>query len=76
MTTLITALAMRLAENTMGYMTYRAGLQSSMTTSIAYNSENTHVGGSLTLGIPHSFISLNYTYNFKEHKLKLRTAVK
>ncbi|KAG8288369.1 DnaJ (Hsp40), sub C, member 11 [Homalodisca vitripennis] len=71
-----TTFAMQLDEHTMGYLTYKAGVQSSMTSSIAHNTENAHVGAALTLGIPHCFISLNYAYNFKEQKLKLRTALK
>jgi len=71
-----TTLAMQLDEHTVGYLTYRAGVQSSMTTSITHNNEKYSLSCGVTLGIPHSYLTLNCSYNFKEQKLKMRTAVK
>lgn len=60
----------------MGYLTWRGGLQSAMSTSIARETESSHSGATILLGIPHSFISLNYTRKIKEQELKIRGALK
>lgn len=70
------AFAMQMDEHTVGYLTWRAGLSSAMVTTIAHNRENYRVEGSISLGIPHSFISFNYSYNFAQLKLKMSTALK
>lgn len=67
---------MQLDKHTMGYLTWRGGLTSAMSTSIARDTEYSHFGASLLLGIPHSFVSLNYTHKMKEYELKLRGALK
>ncbi|XP_054274989.1 dnaJ homolog subfamily C member 11 [Macrosteles quadrilineatus] len=70
-------LATQLSDNTMGYLTYRVDLQqSSMTTSIAHNTDRLSAGCGITLGIPHSFLSANCSYNFKQKKLKVHSAIK
>lgn len=71
-----TTLALQLDKHTMGYLTWRGGLQSAMSTSIARETETSHSGATILLGIPHSFISLNYTRKIKEQELKIRGALK
>lgn len=69
-------LAMQLDRRTMGYLTWRAGQSSSMSTSVIRDSETYHTGFLVTFGIPHSFISFHYTYKFKDNQLRLKGAVK
>lgn len=69
-------LAMRLDEHTMGYVTWRGGVISSLSTSVARNTDTYTCQTTFQLGIPHSYFSANYCHKFKTRELKLRGAVK
>ncbi|XP_055630743.1 dnaJ homolog subfamily C member 11 [Toxorhynchites rutilus septentrionalis] len=69
-------LAMQLDKHTVGYLTYNAGLQSSMSTSIEHNTDRYHYNLSATLGIPHCYITASYTRKMVEQEMKLRVALK
>uniref|UniRef100_A0A8D8JPH8 DnaJ homolog subfamily C member 11 n=1 Tax=Culex pipiens TaxID=7175 RepID=A0A8D8JPH8_CULPI len=69
-------LAIQLDKHTVGYLTYNAGLQSSMTTTIEHNTDRYHCNASATLGIPHCYITASYTRKLVEQQLKLRVALK
>ncbi|XP_039278518.1 dnaJ homolog subfamily C member 11 isoform X2 [Nilaparvata lugens] len=72
-----TSLAMKVSDHTMGYVVWRAGgSNSSMSTSVARDTDRSHFGLTLQLGIPHSFASLNYTHKLKEREMKLKTSAK
>ncbi|RZF36169.1 hypothetical protein LSTR_LSTR014398 [Laodelphax striatellus] len=71
-----TSLAMKLSEQTMGYVVWRAGVNSSMSTSLARDTDRSHFGLTLQLGVPHSFASVNYTHKLKEREMKLKTSAK
>ncbi|XP_067005009.1 dnaJ homolog subfamily C member 11 isoform X2 [Anabrus simplex] len=73
---LITTLANQLDKNTVGYLTWRAGLQSSMSTIVVRDTPTSHMAFSIQFGIPHSYLSLSYTHKFEEWELKLRGAMK
>ncbi|KDR18967.1 dnaJ homolog subfamily C member 11 isoform X2 [Zootermopsis nevadensis] len=73
---LITTLATQLDKHTVGYLTWRAGHQSSMSTTIVRDTMTSHAAFSIQFGIPHSFFSLSYTHKFEEMELKLRGSVK
>ncbi|XP_075212774.1 dnaJ homolog subfamily C member 11 [Lycorma delicatula] len=70
------SLAMRMDEHTMGYVTWRAGIISSLSTSVARNTETSHFNLMFQLGIPHSFASVNYAYKIRTRELRLRGAFK
>lgn len=70
------ALAVQLDKHTVGYLTYNAGLQSSMSTVLEHNTEKQHFLMTCSIGIPHCFISASYTRKLVEHELKLRLAAK
>lgn len=70
------ALGVQLDKHTVGYLTYNAGAHSSMSTILEHSSERQHVSLTLTLGVPHSFVSANYTRKMMEHELKLKLAAK
>ncbi|XP_058463625.1 dnaJ homolog subfamily C member 11 [Malaya genurostris] len=69
-------LAIQLDKHTVGYLTYNAGLQSSMSTTIEHNTDKYHYNLSATLGIPHCYLTASYTRKFVEQELKLRVALK
>lgn len=71
-----TALAVQLDKHTVGYLTYNAGLQSSMSTVLEHNTEKQNFLMTCSIGIPHCFISASYTRKLIEHELKLRLAAK
>ncbi|XP_028049704.1 dnaJ homolog subfamily C member 11 isoform X2 [Monomorium pharaonis] len=69
-------LAMQLDKHTVGYLTYRAGIQDAMSTMIVRDTSRSYTAFSLHFGLIHSFVSLNYTYKMEEKQLKLRGSVK
>lgn len=69
---LFTALAMQLDKHTVGYLTYRAGIQSAMSTMLVRDTSRTYASILIHLGIVHSYVNLHYIYKMKEKKLKLR----
>lgn len=73
---IILAFAVQLDKHTVGYLTYTAGMQTSMSTSVEHNSENQHAIVTLQLGIPHSFVSASYTRKLMEQEMKVRLAAK
>uniref|UniRef100_U5EWB7 Putative molecular chaperone dnaj superfamily n=1 Tax=Corethrella appendiculata TaxID=1370023 RepID=U5EWB7_9DIPT len=73
---LVGTLAVQLDRHTVGYLTYNAGIQSSMSTVVEHNDEKQHYNINATLGIPHCYISAVYIRKFVEQEMKLRLAVK
>ncbi|KYN27745.1 PREDICTED: dnaJ homolog subfamily C member 11 isoform X1 [Trachymyrmex cornetzi] len=69
-------LAMQLDKHTVGYLTYRAGIQDAMSTMIVRDTSQSYTAFSIHFGLLHSFVSLNYTYKMEEKQLKLRGSVK
>ncbi|XP_011333880.1 dnaJ homolog subfamily C member 11 isoform X2 [Ooceraea biroi] len=69
-------LAMQLDKHTVGYLTYRAGIQGAMSTMIVRDTSRSYTALSVHFGLLHSFVSLNYTYKMEEKQLKLRGSVK
>lgn len=73
---IVGTLAVQLDKYTVGYLTYNAGVQSSMATVVEQNTERYHWNTTLLLGVPHCYASLSYTHKFIEYEAKLRTSVK
>lgn len=73
---LVGTLAVQLDKHTVGYLTYTAGLQSSMATIVEHNTEKNYLHLMLLLGVPHSFVSFNYTRKMVEYELKLKLSCK
>lgn len=67
---------MQLDKHTVGYLTYNAGPQSSMSTILEHSNERQHISLTCTLGVPHSFLSASYTRKMLEQELKLKLAAK
>lgn len=72
----IQALAVQLDKHTVGYLTYNAGLQSSVSCVLEHSTEKQHVLLTCCVGIPHSFISASYMKKLADYELKLRLAAK
>uniref|UniRef100_A0A7N6AVL3 DnaJ homolog subfamily C member 11 n=1 Tax=Anabas testudineus TaxID=64144 RepID=A0A7N6AVL3_ANATE len=61
-----TVLARHLDKNTMGYLQWRWGIQSSMNTSIVRDTKSSHFTFAMQLGIPHTFMMMSYQYKFQD----------
>uniref|UniRef100_A0A9J7XQN8 DnaJ homolog subfamily C member 11 n=1 Tax=Cyprinus carpio carpio TaxID=630221 RepID=A0A9J7XQN8_CYPCA len=77
---LTTMLARHLDKNTMGYLQWRWGTQSSMNTSIVRDTKSSHFTFAVAfffLGIPHTFIMMSYQYKFQDDdQTKIKGSVK
>ncbi|TRY87637.1 hypothetical protein DNTS_009337 [Danionella cerebrum] len=72
-----TMMARHLDQNTMGYLQWRWGSQSAMTTSIVRDTKTSHFTLALQLGIPHSYLMMSYQYKFQdEDQTKVKGSVK
>uniref|UniRef100_A0A8C7X1S5 DnaJ (Hsp40) homolog, subfamily C, member 11a n=1 Tax=Oryzias sinensis TaxID=183150 RepID=A0A8C7X1S5_9TELE len=72
-----TVLARHLDKNTMGYLQWRWGIQSSMNTSIVRDTKSSHFTLAFQLGIPHTFMMMSYQYKFQdEDQTKIKGSVK
>ncbi|XP_063064466.1 dnaJ homolog subfamily C member 11a [Engraulis encrasicolus] len=72
-----TVLARHLDKNTMGYLQWRWGTQSSMNTSIVRDTKSSHFSLAVQLGIPHTFMMMSYQYKFQDDdQTKLKGSVK
>lgn len=63
---------MPLDVHTQGFLTWNIGLISAMTTTIVRNTDKSHSGFVVSLGISSSFISMNHTWKINKEDLKLR----
>lgn len=68
--------AIQLDKYTVGYLTYNAGLQSSLATVVERNTEKYHCNVTVLIGIPHCYFSLGYMRKFPQHEMKLRASAK
>uniref|UniRef100_A0A8C1F2P9 DnaJ homolog subfamily C member 11 n=1 Tax=Cyprinus carpio carpio TaxID=630221 RepID=A0A8C1F2P9_CYPCA len=74
---LTTMLARHLDKNTMGYLQWRWGTQSSMNTSIVRDTKSSHFTFAVQLGIPHTFIMMSYQHKFQDDdQTKIKGSVK
>lgn len=70
------ALAVQLDRHTVGYLTYNAGVQSSMATVVEHNTDKHNWQLQCLIGLPHCYVSASYTKKLIEYELKIRLAVK
>ncbi|XP_010894454.2 dnaJ homolog subfamily C member 11 isoform X1 [Esox lucius] len=69
--------ARHLDQNTMGYLQWRWGPHSSMTTSVVRDTKTSHFTLALQLGVPHSYLMMSYQYKFQdEDQTKVKGSVK
>jgi len=67
--------ARQLDKHTVGYITYKGGLQSSMNTTVMRETENSRMLFTIQLGIPNSFALASYTRKI-EKNTKVKGAIK
>nr|CAG4647760.1 EOG090X03AJ [Moina brachiata]SVE92914.1 EOG090X03AJ [Moina brachiata] len=72
----VSTLAHQLDKNTVGYLTYKGGGASSMSTMLVRDTERYRTQANIVLGIPHSFISISYCHKLEKHNGRLRGALK
>jgi len=72
----VSALATQLDKHTVGYLTWRGGVHSSMSTTVVRDTATSHAAFAIQFGIPHSFLSLSYTHKLQDMEMKLRGSVK
>ncbi|XP_071349340.1 dnaJ homolog subfamily C member 11-like isoform X1 [Trachinotus anak] len=69
--------ARHLDQNTMGYLQWRWGPSSAMTTSLVRDTKSSHFTLALQLGVPHSYLMMSYQYKFQdEDQTKVKGSVK
>ncbi|KAM4740482.1 LOW QUALITY PROTEIN: dnaJ homolog subfamily C member 11-like [Anableps anableps] len=69
--------ARHLDQNTMGYLQWRWGANSAMTTSLVRDTKSSHFTLALQLGVPHSYLMMSYQYKFQdEDQTKVKGSVK
>ncbi|XP_037535160.1 dnaJ homolog subfamily C member 11 [Nematolebias whitei] len=69
--------ARHLDQNTMGYLQWRCGLNSAMTTSLVRDTKSSHFTLALQLGVPHSYLMMSYQYKFQdEDQTKVKGSLK
>ncbi|XP_014218733.1 dnaJ homolog subfamily C member 11 isoform X2 [Copidosoma floridanum] len=69
-------LAMQLDTHTVGNITYRAGIQSGMNTTIVRSTPHSYTALSIEFSLMRSFISLSYTQKLEERQMELKGYVK
>ncbi|KAK4326997.1 hypothetical protein Pmani_002515 [Petrolisthes manimaculis] len=68
----VATLANQLDQHTVGYLTWRAGMQSGMNTMIIRDTPALRVVLSAYIGIPHTYLALSYTHKIVEHEAKVK----
>ncbi|XP_072307583.1 dnaJ homolog subfamily C member 11-like [Eucyclogobius newberryi] len=69
--------ARHLDDHTMGYLQWRWGPHSAMTTSLVRDTKSTHLTVALQLGVPLSYLMLSYQYKFQdEDQTKVKGSLK
>ncbi|XP_008318440.1 dnaJ homolog subfamily C member 11 [Cynoglossus semilaevis] len=69
--------ARQLDQHTMGYLKWRGGRSSAMTTSLVRDTDSSHFSLSLQLGVPNSYLMMSYAFKFQdEDKTRVRGSVK
>lgn len=65
-------MANQLDKHTVGYLTWKAGMQSGMNTMIIRDTPSLHLVFSAYIGIPHTYAALSYTHKMPDHEAKLK----
>ncbi|XP_056647859.1 dnaJ homolog subfamily C member 11 [Diorhabda sublineata] len=73
---IMSTLAMQVDKHTIGYLSYQGGPRSAFTTQIIRDTEKNRYNFSIQVGLPHSYVLLQYTRKILSQDLRLRLAVK
>ncbi|MCL4128914.1 UNVERIFIED_CONTAM: hypothetical protein GTU68_050335 [Idotea baltica] len=72
----VATLANQLDKHTVGYLTWKAGMQSGMSTMIIRDTNRSHIVASLYFGIPHTYCAFSYTYKLADKEAKFKVTSK
>lgn len=72
----ILALTRQFNRNLVGYLTWKAGSDSTMATVAVYENEWCRVLGSITLGVRHSYVSGSYTHKFETRSTRVKVGAR
>lgn len=67
---------MQLDKHTVGYLTYKAGLQNAMSTMLVRDTPRLRTAVSIQFGILNSYASISVVYKMEEKKLKLQGSLR
>lgn len=67
-----TAIANQLDKHTVGYLTWKAGMQSGMNTMIIRDTASHHIVFSAYIGIPHTYAALSFTHKMPDNDAKVK----
>lgn len=70
------SLMRQLDKNLHGTISWKGGAQSSMATTVVYESERNHASASVQLGLPTSYVSLSLVHKIPDHDLRLKASAK
>lgn len=73
---IMSTLAMQIDKHSIGYISYHGGLRSLFSTQIIRDTENNRYNFSIQVGVPHSFVQMQYTRKMVTQELRLKVAVK
>lgn len=73
---IMSTLAMQIDKHSIGYISYHGGLRSLFSTQIIRDTENNRYNLSIQVGVPHSFVQMQYTRKMVTQELRLKVAVK
>ncbi|KAH1023748.1 hypothetical protein HUJ05_003353 [Dendroctonus ponderosae] len=73
---IMSTLAMQIDKHSVGYVSYHGGIRSIFSTQIIRDTECNRYNFSIQVGVPHSFIQLQYARKLITQELKLKLAVK
>ena len=73
---LVTVLTRQFSKNFVGYISWKAGGDSSLSTVVVYENQLCRVNSSISFGIRNSYISSSYTHKFQMHDGRVKLGVK
>ncbi|XP_066253617.1 dnaJ homolog subfamily C member 11 isoform X1 [Euwallacea similis] len=73
---IMSTLAMQIDKHSIGYISYHGGIRSVFSTQIIRDTENNRYNFTIQVGVPHSFMQLQYTRKMISQELRLKLAIK
>ncbi|XP_047502037.1 dnaJ homolog subfamily C member 11-like isoform X1 [Penaeus chinensis] len=68
----VATIANQLDKHTVGYLTWKAGMQSGMNTMIIRDTASHHIVFSAYIGIPHTYAALSFTHKMPDNDAKVK----
>lgn len=71
-----TVASRQLDKQTVGYLTWKWGMQSSMNATVMRDTSSNRFTGQIQLGLPNTFVLASYTQKFQGHDAQLTGTIK